>query len=114
MRGVALARTASGVGLNLQNSGAAVPNWSRFLISVNKLSGHSQRQRRLWRLGRKQCLPAIWLGSYRLRISKAEHRRALELLARCTDGCSEAVLLAHGFRPKLIPELVRTGLATTQ
>jgi hypothetical protein len=35
-----LARTASGVGLNLQNSGAAVPNWSRFLISVNKLSGH--------------------------------------------------------------------------
>lgn len=38
--GVALARTASGVGLNLQNSGAAVPNWSQFLISVNKLSGH--------------------------------------------------------------------------
>ena len=28
--------------------------------------------------------------------------------------CSEAVLLAHGFRPRLIPELVRTGLATTQ
>jgi hypothetical protein len=59
-------------------------------------------------------LPAIWLGSYRLRMSKADHRRALELLARCNDGCSEAVLLAHGFRPKLIPELVRTGLATTQ
>jgi hypothetical protein len=59
-------------------------------------------------------LPAIWLGSYRLRMSKADHRRALELLARCTDGCSEAVLLAHRFRPKLIPELVRTGLATTQ
>jgi len=38
--GGALARTASWVGLSLQNSGAAVPNWSRFLISVNKLSGH--------------------------------------------------------------------------
>jgi hypothetical protein len=59
-------------------------------------------------------LPAIWLGSYRLRMSKADHRCALELPARCTDGCSEAVLLAHGFGPKLIPELVRTGLATTQ
>jgi hypothetical protein len=47
-------------------------------------------------------------------MSKADHRRALELLARCTDGCSKAVLLARGFRPKLIPELVRTGLATTQ
>jgi hypothetical protein len=46
--------------------------------------------------------------------SSADRRRALELLARCTDGCTEAVLLAHGFTTKLITELVRTGLATTQ
>jgi len=45
--------------------------------------------------------------------SSADRRRALELLARCTDGCTEAVLLAHGFTTKLITELVRTGLATT-
>jgi len=27
---------------------------------------------------------------------KPSHRRALELLASCRDGCTEAIMLAHG------------------
>jgi hypothetical protein len=41
----------------------------------------------------------------------AEHHRALRLLAETADGCTEAILLAHGFQPRLIVELVDTGLA---
>jgi hypothetical protein len=36
----------------------------------------------------------------------------LELLAACRDGCSEAILIAHGFTVPQMVELVRTGLAT--
>ena len=35
--------------------------------------------------------------SRRRRGPKPEHRRALELLASCRDGCTEAILLAHSF-----------------
>src|ERR1022692_3942330 len=72
------------------------------LTSAFPSNGHSQRSGKQ-RLQRRAAM-----------IRRHEAAGALELLARCTDGCSEAVLLAHGFRPKLIPELVRTGLATTQ
>jgi hypothetical protein len=41
-----------------------------------------------------------------------DRRRALELLASCRDGCTEAILLAHGFTVDRIVELVRAGLAT--
>jgi hypothetical protein len=34
------------------------------------------------------------------------------LLASCRDGCTEAIMLAHGFSIELMVELVRTGLAT--
>jgi len=44
----------------------------------------------------------------------AEHRRALRLLAGSPLGCSEAILLAHGHKAKLLALLVRDGLATTQ
>src|SRR5260370_40896688 len=39
-------------------------------------------------------------------------RRALELLASCADGCTEALLIAHGFTVEQMVELVRAGLAT--
>ena len=39
-------------------------------------------------------------------------RRALELLASCADGCTEAILIAHGFTVEQMVELVRAGLAT--
>jgi len=45
---------------------------------------------------------------------KPDRRRALELLAGSHDGCTEAVLLAHGFTVPLLVELVRTGLATAK
>jgi hypothetical protein len=33
----------------------------------------------------------------RKRRPKADRRRALELLASCRDGCTEAIMIAHGF-----------------
>jgi hypothetical protein len=43
---------------------------------------------------------------------KPDRRRALELLASCRDGCTEAMMLAHGFTVPQMVELVRAGLAT--
>jgi hypothetical protein len=47
-----------------------------------------------------------------LRRPKPDRRRALELLAASSDGCSEAIMLAHGFTIEQMVELVRAGLAT--
>jgi hypothetical protein len=38
--------------------------------------------------------------------------RALELLASSRDGCSEAIMIAHGFTVSDIVLLVHAGLAT--
>jgi tryptophan synthase beta subunit len=43
---------------------------------------------------------------------KPDRRRALELLASCRGGCSEAIMLAHGFSIDMMVELVNAGLAT--
>ena len=43
---------------------------------------------------------------------KPDRRRALELLAASRDGCTEAMLRAHGFSVRQIVDLVRAGLAT--
>jgi hypothetical protein len=48
----------------------------------------------------------------RRRAPKPDRRRALELLASCRDGCTEAIMLAHGFTVPQMVELVRAGLAT--
>jgi len=44
--------------------------------------------------------------------SRRKRRRALELLETSLDGCTEAIMLAHGFKIELLVELVRAGLAT--
>jgi len=36
--------------------------------------------------------------------SPTNRRRALELLAASRDGCTEAIMLAHGFAPELMVE----------
>jgi hypothetical protein len=41
-----------------------------------------------------------------------DRRRALQLLASCRDGCTEAIMLAHGFSVEQMVELVRAGLAS--
>jgi hypothetical protein len=41
-------------------------------------------------------------------------RRALELLASCADGCTEAILVAYGFTVEQMVELIRIGPATAQ
>jgi hypothetical protein len=43
---------------------------------------------------------------------KPDRRRALELLASCRDGCSEAIMLTHGFTVAQMADLVRVGLAS--
>lgn len=51
--------------------------------------------------------------SHRPRQPKPSRRRALELLAGCgPEGCSEALLRAHGFTTEQMVEIVRAGLAT--
>jgi hypothetical protein len=40
-----------------------------------------------------------------------EQRQALQLLARGPNGCTQAVMLEHGFRANFVSELIRTGLA---
>jgi hypothetical protein len=52
--------------------------------------------------------------SRRRRGPKPERRRALELLAASPDGCSEAIMLAHGFTVDFLVDLIRTGMATTR
>jgi len=42
-----------------------------------------------------------------------ECRRALELLAPCRNGCTEAMMLAQGFSIDMMVELINSGLATT-
>jgi hypothetical protein len=36
------------------------------------------------------------------------------LLASCGDGCTEAIMIAHGFTVAQMVELVRAGLATAK
>jgi hypothetical protein len=44
----------------------------------------------------------------------ADQRRALRLHAGSAFGCTEAIMLAHGFKAELLTALVREGLGTTQ
>jgi hypothetical protein len=48
------------------------------------------------------------------RKSNTERRRALKLLASNADGCTEAIMLAHGFTVEFLIDMVRAGLATAQ
>jgi hypothetical protein len=43
----------------------------------------------------------------------ADQRRLLELLA-ASNGCTDAFLLAHGFAPDIMVDMVRAGLATAK
>ena len=50
----------------------------------------------------------------RKRVLKPHQRRALVLLAGCsTAGCTEAVMLLHGFTTEQLADLVRAGFAAT-
>ena len=44
--------------------------------------------------------------------SATDRRRALTVLADNRDGCTKAILLAHGFKSQLLAELVGTKLVT--
>jgi hypothetical protein len=50
----------------------------------------------------------------RKRNPPATRRRVLELLAASRDGCTEAIMLAHGFTTDFLVELIRAGLATAK
>src|SRR5262249_19444836 len=59
---------------------------------------------------KKGAMPATY--SRRRRGPKPERRRALELLAASPDGCSEAIMLAHGFTVDFLVDLISTRMAT--
>jgi hypothetical protein len=40
---------------------------------------------------------------------KQQRRRTLELLEASIDGCTEAIMLAHGFKTELLVELVNAA-----
>jgi hypothetical protein len=44
---------------------------------------------------------------------KADWRRALDLLAASPDGCTEAIMLAHGITVDVMVDLVHARLAAT-
>jgi hypothetical protein len=48
------------------------------------------------------------------RSPEPDRRRALELLAASRDGCTEAIMLAHGFTTEMLVRLVRDGLASAK
>jgi hypothetical protein len=43
-----------------------------------------------------------------------ERLRALRLLARCPNGCTEAVMMAYGFSIDFLAALVSDGLVTAE
>ena len=43
-----------------------------------------------------------------------ERLRALRVLARCPDGCTEAVMMAYGFSIDFLAGLVSDGLITAE
>jgi hypothetical protein len=45
-------------------------------------------------------------GYSRKRSPPAARRRALELLAASGDGCTEAIMIAHGFKIEILDDLV--------
>jgi hypothetical protein len=51
-------------------------------------------------------------GSANRKRHAAYRRKALELLASCRDGCTEAIMIAHGFSTDLLVELINAKLAT--
>jgi hypothetical protein len=44
----------------------------------------------------------------------SDQRRALAFLAQSTDGCPEALTLAHGFPDALLTNLIGIGFITTE
>jgi hypothetical protein len=42
-------------------------------------------------------------------IPSADRRRALRVLADSPDGCTESLMMAHGFTMELLADLVRDG-----
>jgi hypothetical protein len=54
----------------------------------------------------------LWGKLTRRRAADAKRRRALELLADSADGCTEAIMVAHGFTVDMLVELINAGLAT--
>jgi hypothetical protein len=74
------------------------------------------RARASTRTSSSRTRPMSSVGSPRRNARKrnppATRRRALELLAGSRDGCTEAIMIAHGFSIEQIVDLVRVGLAT--
>src|SRR6266566_7225230 len=63
-------------------------------------------------LGARSQKPTHQMPRSLRRRLKPDRRRALELLASCRDGCTEALMLAHGFSNRDDGRAIRASLAT--
>src|SRR6516162_666835 len=58
---------------------------------------------------------AVWrngLGGGRARAGISERHRVLRVLEKAPNGCTEALMLAHGFTSELFDRLVVEGVVT--
>jgi len=93
-----------------------------YCIGVSLGSGARDRQETFGRASQightvlqSTTAPADALSSHqrsRKRVPEPDRRRALELLASSPDGCTEAILRAHGFSTAQIVDFVHAGLAS--
>jgi hypothetical protein len=88
-----------------------VKRWKRMapfgpiLVAVASFTLSSQAALRCVHPLRQSVRPRkVWRG--------AELNRALRLLAGSPHGCTEAIMLAHGFTDEILGRLVMNGLAT--
>jgi hypothetical protein len=66
------------------------------------------------RSGATSLMPTPSPQRSRKRVLKPHQRRALVLLAGCSaTGCTEAVMVLHGFTAEQLAELVHVGFAAT-
>lgn len=84
----------------------------RMLAIGPRVSGPS-RSRAFLRIGLNEADRMV-RAVIRLATPCKNGRHALQLLAKSSDGCTEAGLLAYGFNPDILAGLLRTGLVRLQ
>ena len=78
---------------------------------------HAGGCRRHHRLGHRGCTDRSPIAGTSARITEmtsGSRRRARERIASCREGCTEAILAAHGFPTKLLVKLGRRSTATNR
>jgi hypothetical protein len=89
------------------SGGAALPAPKSLAAFLAKLAGASRNRGRLHYV----AVQTNWHEKSQMALA-ADQREALRMLAGSPHGCTESILLAHGFAVGMLRDLVRDGLAT--